>query len=268
MVGTVGRTDLLGPAPREDLARDLYRSLRDEILTLPDDLVVYPTHGAGSFCSAPGATERTTTIGRERRTNPFLQAARRGLVRRAAPRRPRHVPDELLAPARGQPVGPASTAQLPPLPRLSVDEARSMLHGDGVLVDVRPIADFAAGHVPGSLSIELRPVFSSWLGWVVEPDRPLIFILGDEQDRDELVRQCLDVGYEMLAGEIDGGIDAWRAAGHARDDHRTGRPERSHGNPRRRPPAERVRDGTRPGASSTSSSEPCRRPRHRRARSR
>ena len=52
MVGTVGRTDLLGPEPREDLARQLYRALRDEILTLPDDLAVYPTHGAGSFCSA------------------------------------------------------------------------------------------------------------------------------------------------------------------------------------------------------------------------
>ena len=67
MVGTVGRTDLLGPELREDLARQLYRALRDEILTLPDDLAVYPTHGAGSFCSAPGATERTTTIGRNAR---------------------------------------------------------------------------------------------------------------------------------------------------------------------------------------------------------
>jgi glyoxylase-like metal-dependent hydrolase (beta-lactamase superfamily II) len=74
MVGTVGRTDLLGPDLREALARQLYRALRDEILTLPDDLAVYPTHGAGSFCSAPGATERTTTIGRERATNAMLAA--------------------------------------------------------------------------------------------------------------------------------------------------------------------------------------------------
>ncbi len=74
MVGTVGRTDLLGPELRDDLARQLYRALRDEILTLPDDLAVYPTHGAGSFCSAPGASERTTTIGHERATNPMLAA--------------------------------------------------------------------------------------------------------------------------------------------------------------------------------------------------
>lgn len=213
MVGTVGRTDLLGPEPREDLARDLYRALRDEILTLPDDLAVYPTHGAGSFCSAPGATERTTTIGRERKTNPLLQA-----------------PDEdsfveqLLAGFGTFPtnfsrlpelnrIGPRLYGELPALTRFSIDEVRSLQHGDALIVDARPIAQYAEGHIPGSLSIELRPVFSSWIGWLVEPHRPLIFLLDDSQDRADLVRQCLDVGYETLAGEIGGGIGAWRSEG-------------------------------------------------------
>ena len=62
------------------------------------------------------------------------------------------------------------------------------------------------------MSIELRPVFESWLGWLVEPDRPLLFVLGDDQDRSELVRQCLSVGYEHLAGELDAGMSAWRVA--------------------------------------------------------
>jgi len=83
---------------------------------------------------------------------------------------------------------------------------------DAVLVDVRNIDDFATGHIPGALSIELRPVFASWLGWIVEPNRPLVFVLGDDQDRSELVRQCLDVGYDDLAGELDGGMTSWRAA--------------------------------------------------------
>ena len=74
MVGTVGRTDLLGDDRREELARALYRSLHEEILTLPDDVHVYPTHGPGSFCSAPAGSERTSTIGRERATNPLLLA--------------------------------------------------------------------------------------------------------------------------------------------------------------------------------------------------
>lgn len=214
MVGTVGRTDLLGPEPREDLARQLYRALRDQILTLPDELPVYPTHGAGSFCSAPGATERTTTIGHERATNSLLQA-----------------PDEdafvtrLLAGFGTFPTyfsrlpevnrrGPRLYGALPGLARLPAQEVHDLVERGALVVDARPITAFSAAHVPGSLSIELRPVFASWLGWLAEPDRPLIFLLTDDQDRTDLVRQCLAVGYEQLEGELDGGIDAWRAAGY------------------------------------------------------
>jgi hydroxyacylglutathione hydrolase len=214
MVGTVGRTDLLGPEPREDLARQLYRALHERILTLPDELPVYPTHGAGSFCSAPGATERTTTIGRERATNSLLRA-----------------PDEdtfvhdLLAGFGTFPTyfsrlpeinrrGPRLYGHVPELAQLDVDETFGAVDQGALVVDLRPIADFAAGHVPGSLSIELRPVFASWLGWLADPERLLVFIVGDDQDRADLVRQCLEVGYEHLAGELRGGFEAWRRAGH------------------------------------------------------
>jgi rhodanese-related sulfurtransferase len=213
MVGAVGRTDLLGPEPREELARQLYRAIRDEILTLPDELAVYPTHGAGSFCSAPGSSERTTTIGRERATNPML----------AAPDEDSFV-DQLLAGFGSFPTyfsrlpevnrrGPRLYGSVPALDGLDVTRVRELLAEGAALVDVRKIEDFAAGHIPGALSIELRPVFASWLGWLVDPDRPLVFVLGDDQDRSDLVRQCLDVGYERLAGELDGGMDAWRASG-------------------------------------------------------
>ena len=213
MVGTVGRTDLLGDALREPLARRLYHALQDEILTLPDDLAVYPTHGAGSFCSAPGSGDRITTIGRERVTNPLLQA----------PDEDRFV-DQLLGGLGSFPTyfirlpevnrrGPRSYATVPELPRLDVAGFEAARADGALVVDVRRIAVFARGHVPGALSIELRPVFASWLGWLVDPDRQLVFVLDDDQDCDELVRQCLGVGYERLAGELDGGMDAWRRAG-------------------------------------------------------
>jgi hydroxyacylglutathione hydrolase len=212
MVGTVGRTDLLGPEPREDLARQLYRALRDEILTLPDDLAVYPTHGAGSFCSAPGSMERTTTIGRERATNPML----------AAPDEDSFV-EQLLAGLGSFPTyfsrlpevnrrGPRLYGTVPALDRLDLSQVRELLASGALLVDVRRIEDFARGHAPGAVSIELRPVFASWLGWLVDPDRPLVFVLGDEQDRSELVRQALSVGFERLAGELAGGMTTWGAA--------------------------------------------------------
>jgi glyoxylase-like metal-dependent hydrolase (beta-lactamase superfamily II)/rhodanese-related sulfurtransferase len=211
MVGTVGRTDLLGPQLREGLARQLYHALHDEILTLPDELAVYPTHGAGSFCSAPGASERTTTIGRERATNPML----------AAPDEDTFV-EQLLSGFGTFPtyfsrlpevnrLGPRLYPNLPVLQRIDLGAFRHRLDTGAILVDARPIERFAAGHIPGALSIELRPVFASWLGWLVDPDRPLVFVLDDEQNRAELVRQCLSIGYDTLAGELDGGMKSWRA---------------------------------------------------------
>src|SRR5207249_8778515 len=74
LVGAVARTDLIAPDQTVPLARALWRSLQETILPLPDDLPVYPTHGAGSFCAAPANGERTTTIGRERAANPLLAA--------------------------------------------------------------------------------------------------------------------------------------------------------------------------------------------------
>lgn len=68
---------------------------------------------------------------------------------------------------------------------------------------------------PGAVSNALRDVFGSWLGWLIEPDRPIVFVLEPHQDRSDLVRQCLDVGHERLAGELAGGIDAWTASGRA-----------------------------------------------------
>jgi len=213
MVGTVGRTDLLGDERREELARELYRALRDRILTLPDDLPVYPTHGAGSFCSAPGGGERNTTIGQERTTNPLLAVSSEG-----------EFVDRLLGglgsfpayfrrlPAVNQ-SGVPIYETVPSLTPLTAAAVRELMDRGAVLVDVRAVTAFAAGHVPGSLSIELRPVFASWLGWLTEPEQPVVFVLDDDQDETDLVRQALTIGHDNLAGRLAGGLDAWLAAG-------------------------------------------------------
>lgn len=212
--GGAARTDLIAPEETEPLARALHRSIRERLLTLPDDTPVYPTHGAGSFCSAPAGGERVTTIGRERETSPLLRSSDEGSFVR-----------DLLGSFGTYPIyfkrlrevnrrGPMLHGTEPPsLAALTPDDVRRLLADGAELVDARPIGDFAAGHVPGALSIELRPAFASWLGWLVPDDRPLVFVLNADQDRAELVRQCLKVGYERLAGELAGGIEAWRAAG-------------------------------------------------------
>ena len=96
-------------------------------------------------------------------------------------------------------------ANWPPLPALPVAEVHRLESSTGAtVVDVRPYVEYAAGHVAGSLSIALRGAFVSWLGWVVPGGVPLIFVLDQEQDRAELVRHCLNVGYDELLGELEG----------------------------------------------------------------
>jgi glyoxylase-like metal-dependent hydrolase (beta-lactamase superfamily II)/rhodanese-related sulfurtransferase len=213
MVGGLGRTDLLGDEHREDLARAMFRALRAEILTLPDDLAVYPTHGAGSFCWAPSGSARTTTIGTERATNPllaiddedrFIATLLDGLG--SFPTYFRRLPEINRR-------GPRIYPELPALAQLDLDTVRNHLDAGGALVDARPIANFAAAHVPGSLSVQHRNVFASWFGWLVPLDRAVVFILDHDTDRSDLVRQCLAVGHDNLLGELHGGIDAWAAAG-------------------------------------------------------
>ena len=213
MAGGVARTDLLSPDLTEPLARAAYRSIRDRLLVLPDDLPVYPTHGAGSFCSAGPTGERTTTIGRERLSNPLLQV---------------DTEDEFVATLLGglgsyptyfgrmrdvNRAGPTVYGGEPPVPApLSPQEVAS-LHDDGALVvDARPIDRFASGHVPNSLSIELRDQFGTWLGWLANPDRPILIVADDDQDIADLVWQMLNVGFEPPKGRLAGGIEAWRAA--------------------------------------------------------
>jgi rhodanese-related sulfurtransferase len=99
------------------------------------------------------------------------------------------------------------------LRQLTVAELQQQVDTGAELVDVRPIQDFAAGHVRGALSIPLRPQFATWLGWLVPEGRRVAFVVGNDQDRAELIRQCLKVGYEDLAGELAAGVEAWVATG-------------------------------------------------------
>jgi glyoxylase-like metal-dependent hydrolase (beta-lactamase superfamily II)/rhodanese-related sulfurtransferase len=214
LVGTVARTDLGGPELTEPLARAAYQSLQQRLLSLPDELAVYPTHGAGSFCSAPVGGERTTSIGAERRHNRLLAAPNEdAFVAQLLAGFGSYPPYFLRLRERNR-VGPELlTADWRVLPLLPTDRVREHLAGGGALVDARPIGAFAAGHIPGALSIELRPRFASWLGWLLDDAQPLVFVLDEDQDRGELARQCRTIGYDHLAGELAGGMAAWRDAG-------------------------------------------------------
>ena len=215
IVDGVARPDLVSPELTEPLARDAWRSITERLLTLPDDLDVYPTHGAGSFCSAGSPDRAVTTIGEQRASNPLLQDADEDAFVQRLLGGLGSFPPYFLRLREVNQGGPRLYGtEAPALQRLDPDGVDRRVAAGGQLIDVRPIDEYAAGHVPGSLSIELRGQFAVWLGWLVEdPAAPLLFVLGEAQDRDELVRQCLKIGYENLAGELAGGVQAWRATG-------------------------------------------------------
>lgn len=214
LVDAVARTDLVAPDQTEPLARELWRSLHARVLVLPDDLVVYPTHGAGSFCTSPTSGERTTTIGREISANPLLAAPDEDtFVEMLLAGYSSYPPYFLRLRERNRRGPKVLGSPFPALPSLEIDDVRCLVAERGQLVDARPVEAWAAAHVPGSISIPLRPQFASWLGWLIPDDRPLIFVLDEKQDASDLARQALTIGYDRLAGVMEGGVDAWRAAG-------------------------------------------------------
>lgn len=212
IVGSAARTDLLGADRAEELARSQYRSLR-RLAELPDATAVWPTHGAGSFCSAPPGAERTTTISAQKRANPLLAIPDEDTFVRQLLDSLGSYPAYFDRLSEANRHGPAVLRSAPTLPAISPGQVRHLIGQSAQIIDVRPVADFAAGHIPGAVSIPLRDQFATWLGWLLPDDTPLVFVANPDQDLAELTWQALKIGYERLAGHLDGGMDAWTTGG-------------------------------------------------------
>ena len=215
LVGAVGRTDLLGAEHAHEYARAMHHTIRDVVMAHEDHVVVHPTHGAGSLCATGIASTPTTTIGYERRHNALVriedvEAFAKRLLR-GQPAVPRYF-------ARMRPTNQAGPAllggRIPPPRPLSLAETRRELDAGALLLDLRPPADHAVAHAPGSQSVSLGPSFGTWLGWVVDPARPLVLVLERPEDWDEAIRQALRIGAEgAIVGHLRGGFGTWAEGG-------------------------------------------------------
>jgi hydroxyacylglutathione hydrolase len=214
LVGSAARTDLVSAELTEELARAQYRSLQ-RLALLGDEVAVWPTHGAGSFCTTPSGAERTSTMGAEKTTNGLLRAASEDAFVDALLTSLGSFPPYFLRLAEQNRRGPALVGSSARLPALTVEDVHRLRRAGAEVIDVRPIADFAVGHIPGSISIPLRAAFATWLGWLVEPGIPLVIVRGSGQEPGEVVWQALKIGYDTVAGELGGGMLAWIAAGEA-----------------------------------------------------
>lgn len=207
IVGGAARTDLARADQTEQLTRLQYRSLQ-RLAQLPDATPVLPTHGAGSFCSAPIGGERTSTIGREKQANPLLRAPDEDTFVEKLLAGLGSFPPYFLQLPEANRRGPSLVEPLR-VPSLSADQFKAAIAGGAVVVDVRPIHDFATGHIPGAVSIALRAQFASWLGWLLEPGADYVVVRNANQDLDDLAWQAVKIGFGLPRGELAGGMAAW-----------------------------------------------------------
>ncbi len=214
-IGDVGRPDLSETRTPQDLAGLLYDSLQNKLLKLPDDVTVYPAHGAGSMCGRNISSDRSSTIGRERRSNYALQPMSReqfiGMMTAELPPRPEYFGRDVELNRHGA----AALADLPATRRLAPDEARSLQQSGAVILDTRTSGTFCSGHAAGSINIGLNGQFAAWAGSVLGLDRDLILLTEDESGVEEARHRLARVGIERVAGFIADGITGWASAGDA-----------------------------------------------------
>ena len=211
-VSSAGRPDLLGAEHTEKLAEQQFHTLRDFYLELPDHVMIYPNHGAGSPCGADIGDRLSSTIGYERKFNRFLQFADAksftDYAVSTAPPIPTYYPRLKKVNARG----PEILGNLPHVRGLPPKAFKETIEEKaGVLVDTRTMLAFGGGHIPGALNIGGSPILSIWAGWLLDPDQPILLVLENESDLEEIVRLFVRTGYTKFAGYLVGGMKAWNA---------------------------------------------------------
>jgi glyoxylase-like metal-dependent hydrolase (beta-lactamase superfamily II) len=215
-LGDVGRPDLAGGRgyTPEAMAGLLYDSLHGKLLKLPDDVAVYPAHGAGSLCGRNISKETSSTIGEQRRFNYALQPMPKDdfvrLMTTDLPEAPAYFPRDVELNRGGAPAIAGRTV----LRALDPAAVERLLAEKAVVLDVRTSAAYGAGHLPGSVNVGLQGQFASWAGTLLPPDRSLVIVADDEAGAHEAATRLARVGLESVAGYLAGGIAAWAASRH------------------------------------------------------
>jgi hydroxyacylglutathione hydrolase len=208
-IGSVGRPDLGGLQTPEELAGLLYDSLHQKLLTLPDNVEVFPAHGAGSLCGRQMRPERSSTIGTERNANYALRARSREefirLLTAELPDRPEYFARDVELNRSGA----ASLADLPPLLAMNPDDVLEKQKAGAIVLDTRDECEFGAAHVPGALQIGLDGQYASWAGALIGLDQEIVLLAADEDRVQESRMRLARVGIERVAGYLKDGITGW-----------------------------------------------------------
>ena len=220
-VGDVGRPDLAQKGAEltmQDLAGMLYESLQKKIIPLGDNVIVYPAHGPGSACGKNLGPNTYSTIGEEKQNNyalkakdkkEFINAVTDGLV---AP--PNYFPINAQINKEGYESLDAVVEQS--LKPLSIAEIKKAVEDHELLLDTRNAEVFSLGFIPGSVFIGLEGRFAEWAGSLLPFDKPIILVTEPGMEKETIIRLAR-VGFSNVKGYVDGGFEAWRAAGEETD---------------------------------------------------
>ncbi len=216
-IGDVGRPDLAGGKgyTPQMMAEMMYDSLHGKLLKLPDEVEVYPAHGAGSMCGRNMSKETSSTIGEQRKFNYALKPMSKDefvrLMTADLPEAPSYFPRD----AEINRSGARELSDLQPPSALSPKQVDELRRQDHVLLDVRSAGDFGAAHIPGSINIGLGGQFAIWAGSLIPLNAPIILVADTNAQVDESVVRLARVGIENVKGYLDGGVQSWQQAGYS-----------------------------------------------------
>ena len=211
-IGDVGRPDLAGGKgyTPQMMAEMMYDSLHEKLLELPDEVEVYPAHGAGSMCGRNMSKETSSTIGEQRKFNYALKPMSKEefvtMMTADLPEAPIYFPRDMEINRSGA----RGLSELQPPQALTPQRVQEQAD---VLLDVRSAADFGAGHVPGSVNIGLGGQFAMWAGSLIPLNAAIVIIADTGAEIDEAVVRLARVGIENVKGYLEGGVQSWRDAG-------------------------------------------------------
>lgn len=212
-VGDVGRPDLFPDMARE-LAGQLYHSLHDKLLLLPDYVEVYPAHGAGSLCGRAMGAKWTSTIGYEGRFNAALQIKDESAFIKSLTENMPPAPDHFSRCSDINRQGPTLLANLSLMAELSTDQFKKRMGDpDTTVLDTRSYHAFAAQHITGAWHLDLNGNYPTFAGWVLPADKDILLVADDHRKALESNTWARRVGVDRIAGYLDGGMAAWAAAG-------------------------------------------------------
>jgi len=213
-IGDVGRPDLRASLgwTAEELGRMLYDSVRNKLLTLPDETLVYPGHGAGSMCGKNLGTDTVSTIGIQRRYNYALQPMSReqfvGIVATDQPEAPAYFTYDAVLNTKERPTLDKTLQRV--LKPLSPEEVLRLRSEDAQLLDVRNLADFAGAHLKGSINIGPGGQYATWAGTLLDREKPIV-IIADPGSELEAATRLGRIGFDNVAGYLHGGMQVFEA---------------------------------------------------------